>query len=700
MENFAISTLSLLSLTAIAVFSFVISKKIKFPYTLFLVFVGTILHFASFIPFFEFLSQFRLTPEILFYVFLPTLLFEAAYNIKINKLLENIRAISLLAILGLLISTFIIGFGLHYALLFFGIEVPVLVTLLFGAIISATDPVAVIALFKEYSAPKRLILLFEGESLFNDGTAVAMFLVILSLIESGKHFSFSTITEAALIFSSMIVLGVLLGLFFGIIFSKAMGWAKNDNLQITLALLSAHFSFLVSEIITEHLHIPISAIITTVVTSIIIGNYGRYKLNPSVEKYMDKFWDYFAFLANSLVFILLGMLIADIDISNKTFLIATALAIVIVILARAISVYSSLSLLKLQKKEKLVPKSWQHLLSWGSLRGALAITMVLLIPDDLSLAAWNYEFSIKEFVMALTIGSIYFALFVKGLSISYLIKKLKISEIRPSEKMEYLEGKALAYQELKKALQEQKDSGELSKEQFEKIEKWVNRKIKESSEAVSRYANENIKELEKSLAMFAIGIEKERLQELYENKEVSERAYKKFLNKLDAQENHILYGQDETKSFDEIQERDLVESFLNFLNKITSYNKKENFKKKDRYYYYKALIDTAKKVVKELKKLKDEKHILQNSETLDKFINKYKRYAEQAQQKLEKLLQENPDLVKDNSKHCASKILLEEKKELDKICDKQFIDKRIENIVQHEIEDELSEVLEEKSKNA
>jgi CPA1 family monovalent cation:H+ antiporter len=156
-----------------------LSQKLKLPYTVLLVIAGSLLVPISHIEFFSFITSFDLTPELLFFVFLPILIFESAYNMNIRNVTENIYSIGSLAVVGLLISTLFVGIGGYYAFEFAGFDVPMLALLLFGAIISATDPVAVLALFKEYGAPQRLTLIFEGESLFNDATGFAAFLVIL-----------------------------------------------------------------------------------------------------------------------------------------------------------------------------------------------------------------------------------------------------------------------------------------------------------------------------------------------------------------------------------------------------------------------------------------------------------------------------------------------------------------------------------------
>jgi CPA1 family monovalent cation:H+ antiporter len=145
-----------------------------------------------------------------------------------------------------------------------------------------------------------------------------------------------------------------------------------------------------------------------------MGNFGRYKMSAGVEEYMEKFWSYFAFLANSLVFILMGLLFTSLSIALHVAILPILITIIVVVVARAVSVYCSIGMANLNQSEEDIPVNWQHLLSWGSLRGAIAVIMVMLIPDDLSLPNWNYEFTIKEFITAITIGSIYFTLIIKA----------------------------------------------------------------------------------------------------------------------------------------------------------------------------------------------------------------------------------------------------------------------------------------------
>jgi len=155
------SSLSFFALLVISSFVYLLSRKIKLPYTVLLFITGLVLVFISKLEFFSWITYFKLTPELLFFVFLPILVFESAYNINYKELLKNSKTIFALSVVGLLISTFLIWLGLYFLFDLIGLHIPFGVSLLFGALISATDPVAVLALFKSVGAPRRLSLIFE-----------------------------------------------------------------------------------------------------------------------------------------------------------------------------------------------------------------------------------------------------------------------------------------------------------------------------------------------------------------------------------------------------------------------------------------------------------------------------------------------------------------------------------------------------------
>jgi CPA1 family monovalent cation:H+ antiporter len=325
MSDFYLSTFSCLALMSLSMGVYVLAKKIKIPFTVLLVMVGILLGLiVEFLPSLNFLLTFELTPEMLFYVFLPILLFESGYNMRAKHLLANKWSIGLLAIVSLVISALIIA-GLLYIFgtILLGFPVPFIIYFLFGALISATDPVAVLALFKECGAPKRLTMIFEGESLFNDGTALAFFLVILGVVAhvggytglhgnnlldqlfAGAHSIGAITLKGILAFLSMLLLGGLFGALVGGVATKLVKRIKGAPLvEITISILLAHVTFLLAEGLSHYV-LPLSGVIATTVAAVVFGSRGRKYLSPEIESSMHSLWDYMAFVSNAIIFLLL-----------------------------------------------------------------------------------------------------------------------------------------------------------------------------------------------------------------------------------------------------------------------------------------------------------------------------------------------------------------------------------------------------------
>ncbi|MGR9073693.1 MAG: cation:proton antiporter, partial [Gammaproteobacteria bacterium] len=532
--------LSIFTLMLISLGINVLALKTRLPYTVLLVVAGSILVPLSEFKALSFVTSFQLTPELLFFVFLPILIFESGYHMNVRNIKDNKLAIGMLAIVGLLISTFFIGFVGHWAFTWMGFEIPLMVTLLFGAIISATDPVAVLALFKECGAPHRLTLIFEGESLFNDGTAFAMFLVFLEIMAHGYH-GYPTIAEGVFEFGIMILGGMLFGLMMGFLFSKLIECLKgHEHLEITLTLLVAHFTFLLTELISETWVIgdrPIhfSSIIATLFSSLVLGNYGRYKMSYDVERYMEIFWEYFAFLANSLVFILMGLLFTSLFVTLNIPILPVLAIIFVVVAARSVSIYLSIGVGNLTGYEEKIPLSWQHLLSWGSLRGSLAVIMALLIPDDITLPGWTHEFTVKEFILAVTIGSIYFSLLIKAPSIKKLVRWLKIDELLPHEQLSYYKSKAMIYHELADRINDLFSHHQISRKQYEAFRSEYRRLHDEVCSLCRGKTVNSSHVVENVLRIYTLGLQKSELKKMFRRGEITESVYIRNLDILEIQ---------------------------------------------------------------------------------------------------------------------------------------------------------------------
>jgi CPA1 family monovalent cation:H+ antiporter len=507
-----------------------------------------------------FIDDFELTPDLLFYVFLPILLFESAYTIRYKELLRNIRSISALAIVSLIISAFCIAIVLHFVFGWIGFEIPFIVTLLFGTLISSTDTAAALSIFKELGVPRRLNLIFEGESLFNDGTAIALFFVVLGVIEShatgGVPIAHMSLYESTLdVFSnslwstwfpivkwiislaSMIIFGIIVGAFSGIIFSKVIQKIRNDSyLEITLSLALAHATFLVAELINHSLF-PVSGIIATVAAAMILGNYGRYKISPKVEEVMERYWGFFAFVTNSLVFILVGMMLVNLHVNWRPLLLPILITIPVVIFARALSVYSVFWFLNFLKKEERVPRSWQHVLSWGALRGWLAVMMVLLIPTWIILPEWQLQWvSLRDFLLSLTIGTVIFSIFVKTITIAPLIRHFQIDKLHDIEEFEYIESRMLMTTKSIEKIIKIRAGGYIDQGEAELLTKKYQKTLSDAQDDAKKLMEkhgDNFGILVQRVAtLHALGIEKYWLRHMYKSNEIPEIVFKNIMNRV------------------------------------------------------------------------------------------------------------------------------------------------------------------------
>ncbi|MBY0310423.1 sodium:proton antiporter [Patescibacteria group bacterium] len=637
-----------LALSSFAVFW---ARSLRIPHTVLLVALGVGIGLLSTVQGFGFLESFHLTPEVLFYIFLPILIFESAYNISVRKLAENSLPITLLAIVSLLISTLAVGFGLQWALSFVGIELPLMIALLFGALISATDPVAVLALFKEFGAPRRLALVFEGESLFNDATGVALFLVMLEIVLVGFN-GVDTVTAGFITFSLMIVNGIIFGVLCGVVFAKAIQWTRaNEQASIALTFVLAYCTFLGADLLTHYLYIGeqkmyVSAIIATTIASIIMGNYGRPKIHPKAEEFVDKLWGQLAFIVNSVVFILVGILFVDIPFASGEVLIPILLSIVVVALGRALSIYPVVSFYNLFANAKQhIPLNWQHLLSWGSLRGALAVTLVLMIPEDLAIAGWTLETSPREFILALTIGCIFFTIFVKATTIQALMGYLKLNTMTDEERVAYQEACALTHREVSERLHAFHERGYITEATFKKLLSDHAEEYKKACATLKEAAAQsNTDYTSRVLRVYAIGIETKALKELYQFGEVSEATFKRIMGKLTVQQDDIEHGILDATAVS-VDGRDVFERAIARAASLFKTRSAEEVAA-EQYSYYRAQSIISRKVLKEMGKVNPEDAAsIFSTDSMNHVIGIYTQFREGSQKKMEAIEREHPTLT-------------------------------------------------------
>jgi len=386
-----------------ASFIAVLATRFRIPYTVALVLGGLALGTLRF-PIVEQIYQSNrpdwLNPEVVLILFLPPLLFEGSLKINVRQLLQNKVPILLLANLGVLAATLITGYVLH-----FEIRIPVVTALLFGAIISATDPISVLAIFKELAIAKRLSVIVEGESLFNDGTAVVLFQILLAGILTGNLGVANGIGQ----FLQSVLGGGIVGLALGYATGKITKRIDEPQLEITITTILAYSSYLVA----HHLHL--SGVIATVVSGITVGNLGAQEgMTARTRLALWSFWEYAAFVINSLVFLLIGLEVHIRELLSDWWIIL--LAVLAVLLGRAVSVYGLVPLSNLFSER--ISLRWQHVLVWGGLHGSLSLALALSL---------GHAFPDRERILALTFGVVAFSIIVQGLTIGPLIRALHLS---------------------------------------------------------------------------------------------------------------------------------------------------------------------------------------------------------------------------------------------------------------------------------
>ncbi|MDQ1002099.1 CPA1 family monovalent cation:H+ antiporter [Neobacillus niacini] len=344
-----------------------IAKKINQPYPIALVIVGTIIGLVN-IPALEPLKDFITESEVFNFViitlFLPALLGEAALKLPFPHLIENKKPILALAFGATLLSFLLVGFS---AIWFLGFSISA--AFVFAALMSATDPVSVISIFKSVGVNKKLAIVLEGESLFNDGLAVVLFNIsayyLLTYIDLGVVGLGFGLWE----FIKVISLGIIIGGALGYVFSKLTSYFDDYPLEIIFSLILFYGSFLLAEAVHA------SGVIAVVVAALVLGNYGaKIGMSPTTKLNINNFWEVTALLANSIVFLMVGLEITRITLTDKWGYIF--LAIFIVLISRSISVYTSILFIN------NFPISWKHVINWGGLKGSLSIALVLSLPRD------------------------------------------------------------------------------------------------------------------------------------------------------------------------------------------------------------------------------------------------------------------------------------------------------------------------------
>jgi len=394
-------------------------QRLVLPYTVALVVTGLVLGML------QAFEAPHLTKALLFGVFLPGLLFEAAFHIEFKQFWRNRFTIHSLALPGLVAAIALtaviltpVADALHFVNNFNWKH-----ALVFGTIISATDPIAVIAIFKSLGVPKRLSVLLEGESLFNDGTAIVFFTLSLALV-TGTRVSAGGL---ALDFIKVVGMGAIIGSGIGLAVSRVFRHVDDPMIEITLTTLAAYGSFLAAE------HFQYSGVIATVSAGMICGNYGaRIGMSPSTWIAVETFWEYIAFALNSIVFLLIGLEVQFQSLINSWQPILVAYLVVTG--GRAMVIFGVSALLR--KTRERFPFKWSVILTWGGLRGGLPMVLALSLPMD---------FPHRDLLVSMTFGVVILSILVHGLTMSPLLRWIGIVREQPElAEYELIRGKLQA----------------------------------------------------------------------------------------------------------------------------------------------------------------------------------------------------------------------------------------------------------------
>jgi len=413
-------------------------KKSPFPFTVLLLIIGLMLgvfnrmgyfssfHLNGFVFDFKLLSDSinfaaHIDPHLLLFIFLPILIFEASYAMDLHTFKKSSVNAVLLAVPGILIAlslTAALAMGLHNAGLGFGLWNWGL-ALMFGAVVSATDPVAVVALLKDLGASKKLGTLIEGESLLNDGTAIVLFMVFFLGI-TGETADNHPVVEFFRVAFGGLFIGALFGYF--VIF-----WIKNvfnDALvETSLVIAVAYLTFFIA----EHLF-HVSGVLGLVALGLIIGGVGRSRISPQVEHFMHEFWDLAGFIANCLIFLIVGIVVAERSVFEFNDFVVLAILYVGIHLVRAIVL---LLLYPLMRKSGYgLPVKDAIIVWYGALRGAIALALALIVAgvDDRYIPA-----EVKDQFLFYTAGIVTLTLLINASTIKYLIQALGLTKISPAK---------------------------------------------------------------------------------------------------------------------------------------------------------------------------------------------------------------------------------------------------------------------------
>ena len=340
---------------------------------------------------------------VLFDIMLSFLLFAGALHTNFEQLKIQRWPVLIFATLGVLVSTFLVGIIMYYVLLFIGLQVDFIYCLLFGALISPTDPIAVLGILKQAGAPKKLETKIVGESLFNDGVGVVIFLTILKIAEGGSDLTLGHVAE---MFAVEVLGGIALGLLLGWITYRMMRSIDDYDVEVIITIAVVMGGTLLAQ--KFHLSAPLAM----VACGLMVGNdtVRNAVMSEITETYVDKFWELLDVLLNTILFVLIGMEMLILTFEGN-YILAGSLAVPIVLLSRYLSLWIPIKFFA--KKLEFVPNT-NLIMTWGGLRGGISIALALSLTQEMH----------RELFLVITYVIVVFSIIGQGLTVGPLIKRL------------------------------------------------------------------------------------------------------------------------------------------------------------------------------------------------------------------------------------------------------------------------------------
>jgi CPA1 family monovalent cation:H+ antiporter len=357
--------------------------------------------------------------DVFIYVFLPLLIFEAALTTDVRRVLDDAAPILLLAVIATLVAAAIVGLALWPLA-----DQPLVVCLLLGAVVSTTDPAAVIAIFRDVGAPARLTRLVEGESLLNDASAILAYTVLLGIIATGRE---PHLGDGAREFVISFFGGAGFGFIAGRITLALIGLTLGNPLaEATLTLALAYLSYIVADHV---LHV--SGVVATLAAGMTVSALGRTRIDPPNWAFVTNVWTQVAFWAHSLVFLLASILVPRLvfDLKPRDLVLLAAL-IVSAFVARLAVLFGILPLLSLSRLTKPISTAYKLAIAWGGLRGALTLVLALSVTENPAVPP-----SVQRFVAVLATGLVFFTLLVNGPTLRLLIRALGLDKLSPADQV-------------------------------------------------------------------------------------------------------------------------------------------------------------------------------------------------------------------------------------------------------------------------